>query len=222
MMDDRWRLSSPAARLIVVGAALGLVGGATHGDLPEGSGAAALQFVADHPAYALVHFVSILGAILWATGLAELARTDDYWAGRAAGRIALVGAAVLAVQFSLDGVGLEAMARHWASPGADTALFERMAEIAPDILVGTAFTWVMILYGLPPVLVGWSLITTGRHVLGWIGIVVGTLSFTGALLLALGASFILDAIVFAGATIGVNLWLIAINLDGRQLQDGQA
>lgn len=60
-VTGRITISGPADRLIVIGATLALVGGATHGDLPEGSGAAALQFVADHPAYALVHFVSILG-----------------------------------------------------------------------------------------------------------------------------------------------------------------
>lgn len=54
---------------MVAGGALALIGGATHGDLPEGSGDAALRFLADHPAYALVHFVSILGAVLWVLGM---------------------------------------------------------------------------------------------------------------------------------------------------------
>ena len=47
--------------LVATGATLVLAAGAAHGDLPESSGEAALRFVASHDAYALVHFVSILG-----------------------------------------------------------------------------------------------------------------------------------------------------------------
>lgn len=53
--------------LVAAGATLVLAAGAAHGDLPE-RGEAALRFVASHEAYALVHFVSILGACCGRSG----------------------------------------------------------------------------------------------------------------------------------------------------------
>jgi hypothetical protein len=202
--------------LLIVGGVAGLIGGATHGDLPEDSGAAALQFVTDHPAYALVHLVSILGAVLWALGLAggpayPSTHTGD-WLARAAGHVALIGAAVLAVQFSLDGIGMEAMAALWSEPDAPKGVFEAIAEIAPEALVGTALTWVVLLYGLTPILAGSSLILATRSTIGWTGLLLGTFSLVGGLALALRVEILPDWVVFAGSTIGVNLWIIALGV----------
>lgn len=208
-MTGRIKITGPADRLIVSGAALALVGGATHGDLPEGSGASALQFVADHPAYALVHFVSILGAAGWVAGVTLRARDQGHWAATGGAVAATIGAAVLAVQFSLDGVGLEALARLWSTSPADRAMVETIAEVAPDVFIGLALTWVMVLYGLAPALLGWALLGQGRRTLGLTGTVLGVFTLAGALALALGAAFIPDAVVFGGATIGANLWLVA-------------
>ena len=200
---------------LIVGGAAGLIGGATHGDLPEGSGAAALQFVADHPGYALVHLVSILGAVLWTLGLsgwrAKLGASQ--WLAGAAGRVALIGAAVLAVQFSLDGIGMEALAALWSAPGSSRGVFEAIAAIAPEALVGTALVWVMLLYGLTPILAGSSLILEHQVILGWSGLVLGTFSLVGGLSLAIGLGGVPDWLVFAGSTIGVNLWIIALGID---------
>jgi hypothetical protein len=135
--------------LLILAGAAALIGGATHGDLPEHSGARALQFVADHPAYALVHLISILGAVLWALGLTgwrvDGSTDTSRWLAAAAGRVALIGAAVLAVQFSLDGIGMEALVALWSEPGSSTEVFEAVAEIAPEALIGTALTWVVLL-----------------------------------------------------------------------------
>ena len=58
---ERRATAGVTAMLVAAGATLVLAAGAAHGDLPESSGEAALRFVASHDAYALVHFVSILG-----------------------------------------------------------------------------------------------------------------------------------------------------------------
>jgi hypothetical protein len=214
---------------LIVGGAAGLIGGATHGDLPEDSGAAALQFVADHPAYALVHIVSILGAVLWSIGLAgrcvDRATPTGRWPAAAAGHAALAGAAVMAVQFSIDGIGMTALAALWSEPGASRETFEAIAEIAPAALVGTALTWVVILYGLAPILAGSSLVLTARPVLGWTAVALGAFSVVGGLTLALRVNLLPDWLVFAGATIGVNLWIIclgAAQLRGAPARTSQA
>ena len=164
---------------LIVGGAAGLIGGATHGDLPQDSGSAAIQFVADHPAYAMVHLISILGAVLWALGLTRWrvhqSTAVSQWLAGAAGHVALIGAAVLAVQFSLDGIGMEALAALWSEPNASKGVLEAIAEIAPEVLVGTARTWVVLLYGLPPILAGSSLILTTHATIGWSGLVLGVI-----------------------------------------------
>jgi hypothetical protein len=201
---------------LIVGGAAGLIGGATHGDLPEDSGAAALQFVADHPAYAMVHLISILGAVLWALGLTgwrvNRSMEASQWLARAAGHVALIGAAVLAVQFSLDGIGMEALAALWSEPRASKGVFEAIAQIAPEALVGTALTWVVLLYGLTPILAGSSLILANHSTVGWSGLVIGAFSLVGGLLLALRVEIMPDWLVFAGSTIGGNLWIIALGV----------
>lgn len=97
---------------LIIGGARSRWRWAVHRDLPEGSGEAALRFVADHPSYALIHFGSIIGAVLWTMGLRRYpAVLDDVRArlvAQWASTVATIGAGVLAVQFSLDGYGLPA------------------------------------------------------------------------------------------------------------------
>jgi hypothetical protein len=216
MRNDDVVVSRASSAFLIAGGVAALVGGATHGDLPEDSGAAALRFLTDHPAYALVHFVSILGGVLWALGLAgadgvrssSLAR----WLMRSSGRTGLVGAGVLAVQFSLDGVGSEALAALWSEPGADRAMLETVAEMAPEVLIGVALTWVMLLYGLAPLLAGCALVADGDELLGWSGVVLGAFGTCGALVVALGSTVVPDWLVFAAAIIGGSLWAIALGV----------
>jgi|GEM_PF-5665643 len=207
-----------SSALLISGGIAALVGGATHGDLPEGSGALALQFVADHPAYALVHFVSIFGGVLWAVGLASChvlrASVFARWLTRAGGHVALIGAAVLAVQFSLDGVGVEALAARWSTPGADQGMLETVASLAPDVLIGVALTWVMLLYGLAPLLAGWALLVDRHAILGWAGVTLGVFATLGTLSRVLGFTMVPDWLVFAGSVMGGSIWAIALGVYG--------
>lgn len=201
---------------MVGGGVLALIGGATHGDLPEGSGDAALRFLADHPAYALVHFVSIFGAVLWVLGLngwyATRTKASARWLARAGGHASLIGAGVLAVQFSLDGSGAQTLAALWTDSGASDAGLETVAELAPELLVGVALTWVMLLYGLPLILVGVSLLIDKRRVLGWSGLLIGGFAFVGGFTLAIDPDILPDALVFGGSIISASIWVIATGI----------
>jgi hypothetical protein len=211
--SDLGAVSRISSIFMVAGGVLTLIGGATHGDLPEGSGEAALMFLADHPAYALVHFVSIFGAVLWALGLNGWHPTrrkgTARWLARAGGHTALIGAAVLAVQFSLDGAGAQSLASLWLEPEASVAQIERIAEMAPELLVGVALTWVMFLYGLPLMLVGASFLIDQQRLLGWIGMLIGGFALVGGFALAVGADILPDAMVFGGSIIAASIWMIA-------------
>lgn len=201
--------------LIIGGAALILVMGAAHGDLPEGSGEAALRFVAGRRTYAAVHFGSIVGAVLWVLGLRGYpqllddarARLVAQWASAAA----TVGAGVLAVQFSLDGFGLPAIAGHFtAADPVGRETLAHAAEITADAMIGLALMWVILLYGLAIVLVAASSVLdpSGDHWVGAVGMVVGIWTGTAALAVALGATVIPDWLAFVSGIVGGNLWLI--------------
>jgi hypothetical protein len=93
-----------------------------------------LRFVADRPSYALVHFGSIIGVVLWTVGLRSSSALFDDTRARLvaqwASTVATIGAGVLAVQFSLDGFGLPAMADRFAA--ADLAARVRHGTVARD------------------------------------------------------------------------------------------
>lgn len=202
--------------LIIGGAALALVMGAAHGDLPEGSGEAALRFVADHRAYGLVHFGSIIGAVVWVLGLRGYPPLlDDMWArlvAQWASTVATVGAGVLAVQFSLDGFGLPAIAvRFNAADAATQETLADVAEITADATVGLALMWVIVLYGLAIALLAGSTLLdpSGNRWVGATGLAMGTWTGAASLTVALGVSLIPDWLAFVSGVVGGNLWLIA-------------
>lgn len=89
-------------------------------------------------------------------------------------------------------------------------MFEAIAEIGADVLVGTALMWVVLLYGLAPLLAGSSLILAAHSILGWSGVVLGAFSVVGGVALALRVEMVPDWLVFAGATIGINVWIIIL------------
>ncbi len=202
--------------LVAIGATLVLAAGAAHGDLPERSGEAALRFVASHDAYALVHVVSILGGVLWAVGLRGYpqllddprARVVASWASGSA----LVGAGVLAVQFSLDGFGLPVMAdRFTGADPATQAMLGEVTEIGADALVGLALLWVIVLYGVTICLLAAAdLLEPSRA--RWIavaGSAVGAWIAGAALSVALGGTVVPDWLAFVSAIVGGDIWLIA-------------
>jgi len=204
-----------SSALIIGGAALALAMGAAHGDLPEGSGAAALRFVADRPSYALVHFGSIIGVVLWTVGLRSSSALFDDTRARLvaqwASTVATIGAGVLAVQFSLDGFGLPAMADRFAAADlAARATLADVAEVTADAMVGLALMWVIMLYGLAvSLLAAATLLDASVHRwLGFAGLAVGVWTGAASLTVALGGSLIPDWLAFVSGIVGGNLWLI--------------
>ena len=209
--------------LVATGATLVLAAGAAHGDLPERSGEAALRFVASHDAYALVHVVSILGGMLWAVGLRGYPRLLDDPRARVVARwasgSALVGASVLAVQFSLDGFGLPAVADRFA--GADPvtqAMLGDVTEITADALVGLALLWVIVLYGVTICLLAAAdlLASNGAPWIAVAGLAVGAWTAGGAL----GGTVVPDWLAFVSAIVAGDIWLIAWAASLQRRVDG--
>lgn len=202
--------------MVGVGAVLSLAAGATHGDLPEGSGEVALRFVASHKAYALVHLVSIFGGFLSALGLQGLhellgdprAHSVARWASASA----LIGAGVLAVQFSLDGFGLTVLADRFVDADSATqAMLGDVSELAADLMIGLALMWVILLYGITLCLVATTelLEPTGGRAVGVVGLILGVWIAGAAVSVALGGTLVPDWLAFVSAVVGGNLWLVA-------------
>lgn len=213
---DRRVTARMTAVLVATGAALVLGMGAAHGDLPEGSGEAALRFVASRPYYALIHFGSIVGGVLWAAGLRNYPQLlDDPRARLVAGwgsAVAAVGASVLAVQFSLDGFGLPALADRFAAADPVTrATLGNVAEITADAMVGLALLWVILLYGVAIGLLAVAgLLQRSRP--SWVGVAglaVGAWNAGAALTVALGGTVVPDWLAFVSGIVGGDVWLIA-------------
>lgn len=72
--------------LILSSIALVYVPAVAHGDLPTGTGEAALTFVAARHGYPLVHFCGWLGVLAWSLGLVALAGALTHRAAWARGR----------------------------------------------------------------------------------------------------------------------------------------
>jgi hypothetical protein len=205
-----------AAALTIGGVAVGVFG-VVHGVLPEGSGRAVLAYVADHPHYAGVHFGSIVGVILWTMGVSVLPSVLGRPAASLLAQLgvvcAVVGAAVFVIQFSVDGFGHHAMAGRWAdaSPAEQESL-ERIVERLEVLLLGPAFAWTALLWGLPVVLFGLAVALGERFPswLGWLGVLFGVAVFAVATMRFLQFSVLPDGLMFAASTLGAALWGAAL------------
>jgi hypothetical protein len=205
-----------AAALTIGSVAVGVFGVA-HGVLPEGSGRAVLAYVTDHPHYAGVHFGSIVGVILWTMGVSVLPSVLGRPAASLLAQLgvvgAVVGAAVFVIQFSIDGFGHHTIARRWAdAPPAEQESLERIVERLEVLLLGPAFAWTALLWGLPVVLFGLAVALGERFPswLGWLGVLFGVAVFAVATMRFLQFSVLPDGLVFAASTLGAALWGAAL------------
>jgi hypothetical protein len=202
-----------------VAGGLGIAVRLGHGDLPAADAPAALAFISRHPFYAGIHIGAILGVLAWAGAIIALAATLTNGPGRVLGRLGaasvLVGAAVFIVDFSIDGVAGQDLARAWAAatPAARADL-ELAAQTAFTILRGTSLTSILILWGLPLLLLGQALLLEaypawlGRSALG-----IGALIVLAALAL-LGRQDLFPGVLLYGLLISiiVPLWSIALGI----------
>jgi hypothetical protein len=181
-----------------LGAGCAIVGGLaiaafrlSHGDLPAADAPAALRFITRHPFYAGIHIGTVLGVLVWAGGIIALSATLTHGLASLLGRMGaasvLVGAAVFIVDFSIDGVAGQDLARAWAAATpADRPDLELAAQTAFTILRGTSLTSILILWGVPLMLFGRAMLLEAYPAwLGWTGLATGAVTILAALALLL-------------------------------------
>jgi hypothetical protein len=187
-----------------------------HGDLPAARPEAALRFITAHPAYAGVHLGAIGGVLVWGGGLITLSGTLGHRFARVLGRLGaasvLVGAAIFIVDFSIDGVAGQALAKAWAAaPPPGRADLVRAADTAFTMLRGTSLTSVAILWGLPLVLFGQAVLLEGYPSwLGWTGLAVGAATIVGATTLALQPDLFPGVLLYGLLVSVVQLWSLTL------------
>jgi hypothetical protein len=197
---------------LIIGSIVVFVCRGLHGDLPAADAAAALAFIAARPIYAVVHLGAVLGIIVWVAGLVALANALPSPAATVLGRLgaalALVGAAVYTVDFSIDGFAGRALAEQWAAaPPAGRADLELSATTAFQMLRGTSLTAITILWGVPLILFGFALMRQGYAPwLGWSGVAVGGVTFFATVAEFLWPDFIPGVWIYGGLVSLVQIW----------------
>lgn len=212
-------ISRIGAVCVIVGSLAVLGFGAAHGDLPEGTGRDVLGFVAAHPNYGGVHLGASLGGLILAIGLTTLpnllTRSVAWSFGRLGAASVLVGTAIFIFHFTSEGFALDALSDSWtAAQPSEQASIERTTELSDVILLGPAFSWIIILWGLSPILFGLAVALDSRRTawLGWVGVAVGAATLIGGVTLFLRLDLIPDWIIFAVATLGTNLWMLMLGV----------
>jgi hypothetical protein len=217
-MIGEWLFLRIGAIALVVGSIVVFVCRGLHGDLPAADAAAALAFIAARPIYAVVHLGAVLGVVVWVAGLVALANTLAAPAAAVLGRlgaaVALVGAAVYTVDFSIDGFAGRALAEQWiaASP-AGRADLELAATTAFQMLRGTSLTAIIILWGLPLILFGLASVLEGYAPwLGWTGVAIGGVTFIATVAEFLWPDSIPGVWIYGGLVSLVQIWTAALGV----------
>lgn len=196
--------------------------GATHGDLEIPTTEAALRFVAARPAWRTVHLVGIFAYLLWAGALVMLASSLIRGSAGALARLAqaslLIGTTFVAVDFSLDGIGLEALADAWANASASGQADLLRADDLFIVVLGATAWSAQLLVGLSFFLYGMAVLRSREYPvwLAWVGVVAGAGWLAVGIALFVGAGFVEFDQVFLFQTLAA-LWMLGMGvLMGRR------
>ncbi len=200
----------------IVGAVVSIAAGTGFGNRTATWGTAdLLRYLASRPSWQwpLVHLGFITGAAFWVGAFVVIADTLPEGTSRSLGRLAVAsvifGAAIHAIDSSVDGVGLAALARSWAgASAAEQPNLLRAGDVLIHVIHGTWASVIMLFHGLPFILLGIAVLVSRRYPawVGWFGIVGGAGS------LVLGAAMFLgtQVMLYVAFAIVVSLWMVTM------------
>jgi hypothetical protein len=204
---------------LVVGSVLVLIFRTLHGDLPaDKGGAASLSYVASYPIYRAMHLGDVLGFLIFAGGLFMLSDSLAHRVARAVGRLGavsvLVGAAIHATEFSIDGYALTTLAQAWAAAGpSQRPNLEMSADVALALLGGPATLSLAVVWGSTLILYGLAVKQEGYSLwLGWTGMILGIVIFIMAITQFLIPNIYPGALLFGGGAYAAHLWSICLGI----------
>ena len=181
---------------------------------------AVLHYISSRPAWywPTVQLGFILGALLWVGALAALAGSLTHGAGWALGRwgaaIVIVGATIHAVDSSINGFGLTALAHAWAAaPVSEQSSLLLAGSVLLWILGGTWASVLVLFHGVPFVLFGLAVVLDRSYPawLGWLGVVGGLGSLLCGVTMFLGVGLGPERLFIVFALV-VSLWMVAMGI----------
>lgn len=203
----------------IAGAVVSVAAGMGFGNLTNEYGTeAVLRAIATRPRWywPTVHLGFIVGAFLWIGAFVALAVSLKRGASWALGWLGVaaivVGAAIHAADSSISGVGLAALAGAWAAaPAPEQPNLLRTGDALLHVLHGTWPSVHSFFHGLPFILAGGAVaLGTGYpRWLGLVGIVGGTGSLVGGVLLFFGAPLGSERLFILFAQL-VSVWMVAM------------
>jgi hypothetical protein len=205
----------------ILGAVVSVAAGTGFGNLTNESGTeAVLRYIASRPYWywPAVHLGFVLGALLWVGALTALASSLTHGAGWALGRMGaasiIVGATIHVVDSSINGFGLAALARVWATtPASEQASLLLTGDTLLQVLGGTWASVISLFHGLPFVLFGLAVVLSRRYPawLGWVGAAGGAGSLASGMMMFLGAGLFSGRLFIVFALV-VSLWMLAMGV----------
>jgi hypothetical protein len=214
-----WQTRRTTAALAIAGAILTLVFNALHPHPSDPTPEAFLRLVAAHPYWVTLHLGLSLGVLLIVGGLAGLTDALRETAGAHLARFGfltvLLGASLFLVNFAIDGIAMQGIARAWteAAP-AEQATALRVADALDRANFGLYTFETLLLPGLPFVLYGLAVVRSGSYprLLGWVGVLGGSVSSAAGLLQAYTGRSPLASVLFVSGSMLVTLWMLMLGV----------
>ena len=190
-----------------------------HGDLPDQTTEIALEHIADRPEWRVLKLALIASVLCWIGAFTALVRSLpqglSILLGRWAVSIAIVGVAIVVVEYAIIGHALKDVADAWlVASGTDTEVNLRMAEVMLAITGGLFHSFVAWMLGLPYVLLGAAIVLGSGYPrwLGWIAVVAGTGALLAGTTRFLGIGLVPYPLLYGGFVIPLSIWLAAMGV----------
>lgn len=205
--------------LAVVGGLGYLVTLLLHGDLPDQTTEIALEHIAGRPEWRALKLALIASALCWIGAFTALVRSLprglSTLLGRWAVSVAIVGVAIVVVEYAIIGHALKDVADAWrAAPAGDAEAHLRMADVMLAITGGLFHSFVAWMLGLPYVLLG-AAVVLGRGYprwLGWVAVVAGSGALVAGTTRFLGIGLVPYPLLYGGFVIPLSIWLAAMGV----------
>ena len=190
-----------------------------HGDLPDQTTEIALEHIAGRPEWRVLKLALIASVLCWIGAFTALVQSLpqglSILLGRWAVSIAIVGVAIVVVEYAIIGHALKDVADAWlVASGTDTEVNLRMAEVTLAITGGLFHSFVAWMLGLPYVLLGAAIVLGSGYPrwLGWIAVVAGTGALLAGTTRFLGIGLVPYPLLYGGFVIPLSIWLAAMGV----------
>lgn len=190
-----------------------------HGDLPDQTTETALSHIAGRPEWPLLKVLLITAVMSSAGAFVALASSLTHGTSPLLGRMAagafLIGAALVAVEYSILGYEMKQIADAWrTASGADRERYELVADALFGVSGGLFVSFIAWLFGLPFLLMGLA-IAFGRGYprwMGWFAIAGGAGAWAGGVTAFLRLELVPIPVLYGAFIVPLNLWLAAMGV----------